>query len=310
MIRFALAGNPSCYAGLECVYTKTRSKGFRFCAVESSGEPFVEPWKPACGDVLLNEVLTWPAKGGVDYVELYNASDSTVSLDCLQIGTGKNKVALPARPLLSGGYALLATDTKWVADTYSHHDSGAFVTMPKMPAFAADSGEVWLYDNDGNVLDSLFYNGMMHNQRLETTQGVALERLQGTAEWASAGMAYQYGSPGLPNPMVVIGLENQSAGIRLLSTQVSPNGDGVDDRLGISLSFAQDVYVHLTVCSPYGQTLSTLIDGAAANGCQYVWWDAVDARGRAVAPGIYLVVSEVEGDGFHQRRKIPFVVVP
>ena len=114
-----------------------------------------------------------------------------------------------------------------------------------------------------------------------------------------------------PMPVLLIATYNEDEapwGVSLLSRHVSPDGDGQDDRLGVVLHFDQPVQVRLTVCSLYGNTLAVLLDGAFC-GRQCYWWEVTDTNGRAIAPGICLLVCEILGDGgLRQFKKIPFVV--
>ena len=87
--------NYSSYFGWHCVYTKTRSKSFCFTNVSVDGEESSILRAPKKGELLINEVLFNPIGDGVDFIEIYNASDSIVDLSMCTLGNKKQIYPIP-----------------------------------------------------------------------------------------------------------------------------------------------------------------------------------------------------------------------
>ena len=98
--------------------------GFYLCSAESGGTPGaknssgevkpdptpkpINPDEPAEGSILINEVMADP-KGSIypEYIELYNPTEKSFSLEGLLFWVGRRKRTLPAVTLSAKGYAVL-----------------------------------------------------------------------------------------------------------------------------------------------------------------------------------------------------------
>ncbi|MDR3268726.1 MAG: lamin tail domain-containing protein [Tannerella sp.] len=110
------------------------------------------------GDVLINEVMANPvgltAFPETEYVELYNASDNTISLSGWSFIYDGKATALPDSLLPSGGYAVLFRSGReiYVAD------NGLAVPVATFPSSLANTGKaLQLVNSEGIVIDSISY---------------------------------------------------------------------------------------------------------------------------------------------------------
>jgi hypothetical protein len=88
------------------------------------------------------------------------------------------------------------------------------------------------------------------------------------------------------------------ANIALGSAVLTPNGDGINDQLHIGFGL-----VNVLEARPLRLRLFDLsgrlvrqVEALGRAGAQQLQWDGTDARGARVAPGIYLLRLEVQGD--------------
>ena len=88
-------------------------------------------------------------------------------------------------------------------------------------------------------------------------------------------------------------------GIAFSRTIFTPNGDGNGDRLRLEFNLLKLLVprsVRVAIHDLSGRQVRMLGDGEATAGRVELEWDGRDGSGRLVAPGIYLVHIQVEGD--------------
>ena len=85
-----------------------------------------------------------------------------------------------------------------------------------------------------------------------------------------------------------------------LSNRVlTPNGDGISDRLQIDLDLFKVLAPRPVILGVYtltGRRIALISDEATTAGHQTYHWDGRDSHGRTVAPGIYILRVTAEGD--------------
>jgi flagellar hook assembly protein FlgD len=80
---------------------------------------------------------------------------------------------------------------------------------------------------------------------------------------------------------------------------VTPNGDGIGDRLRLEFNLLKLLVprpMRVAIHDLSGRQVRLLGDREATAGRVELEWDGKDSSGRLVAPGIYLVRIQVEGD--------------
>ena len=201
-------------SGIYCVYTKTRCKGFTFHHIrltndvetttnpdDTPDEPDV-PTDPILPDypeevkniLLFNEVMYDNAKDGAEYIELYNPSESTVSIPSLKlmryIDTGSNSTETKTSVILQQmdgkqeisvppyGYICL---TKSAATLIKKHKvSGeTIIEIPKFPVLTNEDSHLAIMTNEekSRLIDKCSYFESMHSSNNKRHQGISLEKI-------------------------------------------------------------------------------------------------------------------------------------
>lgn len=197
--------------GIYCIYTKTRCKGFTFHHIRLSNDaettttPDGTPEKPGTdipdnpntpelpedvrGMLLFNEIMYDNASDGAEYIEIYNPTETTISVTALYLykmykdGTiystttlQKEDTSIPLN-IPSKGYLCF---TKYFNKVVQKHKVGGetLITIPNFPALSNDGGYLALSSSKetaaGHTFDTCCFRDEMHTS--EKTTGVSLEK--------------------------------------------------------------------------------------------------------------------------------------
>ena len=197
--------------GIYCIYTKTRCKGFTFHHIRLSNDaettttPDGTPEEPGTdipdnpntpelpedvrGMLLFNEIMYDNASDGAEYIEIYNPTETTISVPALYLykmykdGTiystttlQKEDASIPLN-IPSKGYLCF---TKYFNKVVQKHKVGGetLVTIPNFPALSNDGGYLALSSSKetaaGRTFDTCCFRDEMHTS--EKTTGVSLEK--------------------------------------------------------------------------------------------------------------------------------------
>lgn len=197
--------------GIYCIYTKTRCKGFTFHHIRLSNDvdttttPDVTPEEPGTnipdhpdtpelpeevrGMLLFNEIMYDNASDGAEYIEIYNPTETTISVPALYLykmykdGTIYNTTTLQKEDISiplnipSKGYLCF---TKYFNKVVQKHKVGGetLITIPNFPALSNDGGYLALSSSKetaaGHTFDTCCFKNEMHTS--EKTTGVSLEK--------------------------------------------------------------------------------------------------------------------------------------
>ena len=197
--------------GIYCIYTKTRCKGFTFHHIRLSNDvdttttPDVTPEEPGTnipdnpdtpelpeevrGMLLFNEIMYDNASDGAEYIEIYNPTETTISVPALYLykmykdGTIYNTTTLQKEDISiplnipSKGYLCF---TKYFNKVVQKHKAGGetLITIPNFPALSNDGGYLALSSSKetaaGHTFDTCCFKDEMHTS--EKTTGVSLEK--------------------------------------------------------------------------------------------------------------------------------------
>jgi hypothetical protein len=272
-------------------------------------------FSPQPGTIIINEILFDPRPGGVDFVELVNVSDYTLSIDRLSLASRNDTLglkqiyAVSSEPkfLKPGKYLCCTKDPEIVANQYLWHDAESFVKMTSFPSYSDDSGIVVLLNDSLQVLDELSYSYKMHSSFLADEEGVSLERIffekpaTDRNNWASAAASVGYASPGLPNSQTPIETAVEDE-ITVDPEVVSPNGDGYNDQLILFYSFDKPGYMAtVKVFDMAGRQIKTLTNNQSL-AQQGTWtWDGKGANGQRMNLGVYIILVEIFDQQGHRK---------
>lgn len=275
------------------------------------------PWSilPESGSVLTNEILFNPFPLGVDFVEVVNVSDQTISAHHLKLASRNDTLALKQiyeisvteRYLKPGQFLVCTKDSSILASQYFTSNPESFCTMKSFPSFSDDAGTVVLLNDSLEILDEFSYSAKMHSPFLADEEGVSMERIsleKPTADrrnWASAAASVGFATPGLPNSQTESITEIQDE-ITPGPKTFSPNGDGFNDELNIQFKFGKPGYIaNVRIFDVAGRQVKFLVknQSMAQEGS---WpWDGKSESGQKLNIGVYIIFVEVFDQKGHTK---------
>ena len=201
--------------GIDCFYTKSRSKAFSFdnlSVSEGTVSPPEEEEEPIpLGKPTLNELMANPLEGGSEYIELYNPTDKPVvpskfAIGILRNGSYTTTTALPtvADTLYPGQYIVFAKKSEGVTDFDPQAQN--VVTMSNLPQLANKGFTIGLFEEGlDQPLEEVVYSPKMLGEGNVTRRGVSLERISfetpasDPTNWAGGLPSAGYATPGYLN---------------------------------------------------------------------------------------------------------------
>ena len=168
-----------------------------------------------------------------------------------------------------------------------------------------------------DLLDAFSYHEDMHYPLLNSTEGVALERIhynrpsQDDSNWHSASSMSGFGTPGYKNSQFVEE-RNQNEPISISPKVFSPGYDGIRDHIGIHYRFSDPgLLASIMIFSASGYPVRHLVNNELLGISGMYSWDGLcDDNSRAPA-GIYLILVElVDIRGKLKRYKRTAVITP
>lgn len=281
---------------------------------------YLQPYELKNGDLLISEILVNPKSGGVDFVEIYNATDQILDLKALRLANvdvngnvanvknvSATSVYMPAKT-----YWVLTSDPTRVKANYEAKFPDQFIQM-SMPAYNNDKGSVILLGNNG-TLERLDYNEGMHHPLLKNVDGVALERVSFKSaanepgNFTSAAMSSGYATPTYRN----FWEENTAAknGIFIANRTFSPDGDGFEDLLQIDYNFSNtNNLVTINIYTDKGVLVRKLVQNNTVATTGSFTWDGLNDHGMQSKVGIYIVkVDAFTLDGKSETFRKPCVL--
>lgn len=220
---------------------------------------------PQSRELLINELLFNPYPSAPNFIELINVSDRELNMKNVLVGTRKPDGSLwQVLPIAKqnvflepNGIIVLCENPDTLACIYFQscvHNFWLFDT----PRMNNDEGCVVVMNADSVILDELTYTESTHHFLFKDLNGVSLERIsvdlptQDKQNWASATSNVGFATPGCANSASQ--LRDESLPELTFSTaMVSPNGDGYQDALTISLNSSSDWIVTMRVFASSGQ---------------------------------------------------------
>lgn len=265
--------------------------------------------------MLISEILFDPVKDGADYVEIYNSTLTDYPCDSFYLvrwigdSLGKRHPLPTGRWLPAGEYVVLTTDTAFVLSHYHVAHPENLMQMASMPPYPNDTGTVLLYANGDLLQDRVDYNKQMHSPLLRDKEGVALERGQlslktsDPTNWHSASSTVGYGTPTTANSQADPYYE---LSVELSSPTLSPDGDGYQDDLEISiLSPKASLSCNATICDAQGRPVRRLLRNAIIGTHETLLWDGRNDSGQLCPRGTYIILLEVyDHHGLHLAKKL------
>jgi hypothetical protein len=258
-------------------------------------------------EVLISEVLFNPKPGGSDFVELYNPGKQVVDVSFLSLATRDDSLKLKSvSPLAAsrlllypGNYLAFTRDAGHLLAQYLPPEAETLVEIARMPALNDDKGTVVLLNEHQEVIDEMAYVEKMHSPFLSDREGVSLERVSFAqpshlvANWQSASSWVGYATPGYANSQNEVAADQQVS-IDLLSDVVSPNGDGMNDELFITINTDLPGYlIKLILFDAHGRAVAHPVSGKLSGSQNIVKLSASHGSQLPVRTGTYIVWAEL-----------------
>jgi len=293
------------------VSTGDEIKDFAGNIAERGEYSFGIPSKPGKHDILFNELLFNPTYGDADYIEFYN--DSRIIADAAQLilvsvndeKKDTSEIFKPAsegRCILPGEYFAITADRKSVLERYFSSDPFCVFEVPDLPSMPDDKGHLILMNRELDLIDEVFYDEKMQYSLLQDEEGVSLEKVRpgglsaDRAYWHSASETSGWGTPGAPNSVLSEKPEGNDR-VKLSSTRVTPDNDGIDDLLVVDMNLAGNGnVVSILLFDETGSIVKKLTDNFLAGQAASITWDGTDSGGRIVSNGIYILLVAVFDD--------------
>jgi hypothetical protein len=292
---------------LRTLYT-IEVKGLRDCAGNIIDENFDQlefalTEEPAPLEVVINELLFNPRSGGVDFVELYNASDKFINLKNWSIGNSENGVLQNARLITTKDFILrpktyvtLTSDPAILEAQYPMGNAITFfqTTLPSLPddegSVAVSAGTI--------VLDAFVYSDDFHSPLLKDDEGVSLERISSTQptqdsfQWKSATASAGFTTPGLLNSNARPDNTDLSSAVVIDPEVFSPDQGFAK----IQYSFDQSSLVaNVKILDHQGRLIKEVANNETIGYEGFFRWDGDTQDGTKTRMGYYTVWMEVFG---------------
>ena len=257
--------------------------------------------------VRITEIMFDPIKGlGCEYVELFNATSTAVSLRGWRIvdGSGKTQATLPRAAVVDAqAFVVLAADSLVLVQFPWLRDSSNVIVLNRSSLGLNASGDaVVVVDRAGVTVDSTWFDDDWHRPDLDARDGTSLERASLSAPSTSAdnwstSAGRNGGTPGAVNS-IALPVRVSEAQITIDPLTVSPDGDGIDDVTRISYRLpARTARIMMTLHDRHGRLLERLVNNElVASAGEYIW-NGYDRHGMPRAPGIYVVRIEAYDAG-------------
>lgn len=305
----------SSYSGWHCVYTKTRSKSFCFANVKVDGEESSVARIPKVGELLINEVLFNPIGDGVDFIEIYNASDVSIDLSVCMLGNKKQIYSIPYYVLESDSCVAITKDSLTLCSQYNCISPINIIQVDKMLPLPNDSGYIRLLA-DTVQIDSLFYTTDMHHALLENAEGISLERSK-DGGWYSASTILK-ATPGYKNSRYITenngessSDENSDEYFKLLSSSVRIYNYDMPEKVELLYRLNTQCRLSVRVYTLAGYPVFTILDSELVSGEGKLYWDGRGEDLGVLPVGLYVILIEIyDTDGEYRLVKLPVAIVP
>ena len=272
-------------------------------------------------DIVISEILPEPFAGGSEYIELFNRSDKSLSLQDVAISTRKSDGSLNTTYSLSdypdnfepGEYLLLTKSLEGVSGFYEMP-----VTLHalecKLPVLANGGASLVLYRrSDQETIDEVHYSSSWHDPSVKDKKGVALERInlngesQTSSNWTSAASASGKGTPGKENSQISAypSEENATANEEITRLSLQPSGEYT-----LNYTLPQPGY-HAKgwIFDIQGRKMATFIDNESLGTTGIIRWDGLGSNGKRLPNGVYIQYIEMwNAEGKTIRHKSAFLV--
>lgn len=257
------------------------------------------------GDVVVNELLFNPKPGGVDFVELFNASDKFINLQNWSLASVEDGVIGDRHKIKDSNFLLnpydyfvLTEDVNILMSGYSNGNEER-IFQGSLPKMNDDAGSIGVLDAADSVIDHFEYTEDMQSIFLKNPEGVSLERISPVApssnikNWSSASSNSGFATPGYENSNLVAVVPVSDDVISAEPSSFIPvSGQPAFTR--IHYNFGQTGYVaNVTILDERGRIIKHVTSNAFLGTEGYLRWDGDRDDGYRARTGYYLIHVEI-----------------
>jgi hypothetical protein len=281
--------------------------------------------QPAFALVLINEIMYDPEEGKPEYVELFLPGNKIVDLQDLAIhlveegGSPDHPIVLTphSRLFLPGQFLVLTNCVPQLEEAYGLEVSGQWVEVAGLPGLKNSSGNIYLTDRAGQVVDMAVYKDEMHMELLDDSRGISLERVSAKRpgsdpeNWHSAASISGYATPGRENSQS-FGVSESDLLLDVLPEVFSPDNDGYNDLLKVIVSTGgNDWVIGLVITDLQGNRIRVLANNHLAGPTVCYTWDGEGENGSMQPMGFYVIHARgyrpTTGEQWIRRKAVGLV---
>jgi hypothetical protein len=283
------------------------------------GEVASTPRIPQKGELLINEVLFNPVGDGVDFIEIYNASDTIFDLSLCLLGNKKQTYSIPYFILHPDSCVAITRDSLVLCGQFECVSPINILQVDKMLPLPNDSGYVRLMV-DTMLIDSLPYHVNMHHAMLDNVEGISLER-SNDGTWHSASTIVR-ATPGYKNSRFIDDENNESTSdnntqetdsnfIKLQSSTVHIYDLEMPEKVELLYRMHNDYRLSVKVYTLAGYPVYTILESELISGEGKLYWDGRGDDSGVLPVGLYVIVVEFySSEGEYRMEKMPVAIVP
>lgn len=264
---------------------------------------FALPEAAEDGDVLLNEILFNPRSGGVDFVEIVNASNKYINLKNWLLANFETEVITNPRVITTqdvilspNNFIAITSDGITLKNQYPLAIESNFL-IADPPSMNDDAGSIAVVSDAGLLLDHFQYNETMHTPLLKDDEGVSLERISvaspsSTSNWKSASSAAGFATPGYLNSNSRPENNTNENAVVIHPEIFSPNRPG-QDFAQINYHFDQPGFTaNIKIADQQGRIIKQIANNETLGYEGFFRWDGDRDDGSKARTGYYFVWFE------------------
>lgn len=276
------------------------------------------------GDIKINEIMYNPSLEGVEYIELFNASDKIIELRNLtfaQTDGNTNEIVKTNRitdeywQILPETYVIVTSNRDKLTEYHQLTSRFNIIEVDNWNSLQNSGGKLLIINHLDQIIETAAWSDEYHFDLLTDNKGISLERISiensglYPSNWHSASESVGFGTPGYKNSQSVE-MEGGHTDFTINSTVISPNNDGYNDLLSICYSFTNPgTVVSCYVFDLEGRLVKKVADSFLAGVEGYLHWDGLDQSGNNLSKGFYIVYLEAFNEtGFKTSKKLSVLV--
>ncbi len=246
--------------------------------------------------IIISEFLANPqGDKHPEWVEIYNRSNEQIDLQNWSIGDSvkSNQVTTQSFFVAPNQFIVLTKSKVNFLNEYPQFN-GIVFELDSWAVLNNESDKLKLLDDNNIVADNYSYD-MLYDDNYTVSRNLE----NGLYDWGRS--SDQYGTPGYENSLSTVN-NNSSVAINLSSKYISPDGDGFEDELRISINVPQSDSYTLKLYDINGNIVHTFYPATAYISNEFVW-NGLSSDNVRLPIGIYILYLSTE-EGLSTKETI------